>query len=246
MAGISTTTKRVPRIKKADIAVAAASMSSDLPAKTNDLVDDFTIFLQNITLAKDTFEKLQKQITETQSAWDKEQKEHEIKITERDQQDEILRKREQELYEYETQLVRKKAEDEFSQRKIEWERELEESKEVIEKDRLELEILRKQVSGFEVEKEKAVNAANGILQKDLTVKFESEKKLREQEIKGEKAILDLKITMLTQEASRQREEIVELKRALEKAATQLKEMAVSVIESGKQPTPKLPASQNAE
>ncbi len=91
------------------------------------------------------------------------------------------------------------------------------------------------VDGFEMGKGEAVNQAQEILQKELTFKFETERKSREQEIKAEKDILNLKITNLTSENNRLNSEIESLKKALEEATRQVKEIAVKVIESGTKP-----------
>ena len=50
-------------------------------------------------------------------------------------------------------------------------------------------------------------------------------------MKSEKELLVLKITNLTQENSRQSNEIAVLKKSLEEATRQLKDVAVKVIES---------------
>lgn len=91
------------------------------------------------------------------------------------------------------------------------------------------------VRGFESEKEKAVTKA---LQKELTSAFETEKKLREQEFKAEKELLNLKISNLIIENSRQANEIETLKKALDDTTRQIKEVAAKVIESGS-PQPKI-------
>ena len=82
------------------------------------------------------------------------------------------------------------------------------------------------------EKEKAVAEAQEILQEELVYKFETERKLKEQENKSEKDILNLKIANLTSENNRLNGEIGILKKALEEATRQVKEIAVKVIESG--------------
>lgn len=87
------------------------------------------------------------------------------------------------------------------------------------------------MSGFEIEKEKAVKQACSVLQKELSEDYATERKLREHELKGEKEILVLKIVTLTQENTRQSQEIALLKKSLEEATRQLKDVAVKVIES---------------
>ena len=187
--------------------------------------------LHSINTAKEEFTALQKAIDEVRESWNKEQRDHEIAVAERDQQEEIAQKREKETYHYETSLARKKAEDEFLEKKQRWERELAERKDEIAKEKEELEFLRKQVEGFEEEKEKAVKEASLKLQKELTERFTVEKKLREQEVESEQELLALKITNLTQENARQSQDVALLKKSLENSIAQLKDVAVKVIES---------------
>lgn len=201
----------------------------------------FTHLLEKVTSVKEEFEQLQKNIKETTEAWIKEQKDHDIQLQERNTQEEITQKRERETYEYETMLKRRQTEDEFLEKKHKWEKELQERKEELENDKKELENLRKQVAGFEEEVGIAVKEATSILQKDLTEQFANEKKLREQEVKAEKDLLTLRITNLSQENSRQAQEIEALKKSVDDATRQLKEVAVKVIESASQPPKNTPS-----
>jgi len=231
----TSTVKKTTRARKTTIspqetpAVKAVSpLAKDLKAYEGVFSDLF----RSINEAKEEFLALQREIDEVRESWDKEKKNHELTILERNQQEEIARKRENETYNYETSLGHKKAEDEFLEKKAKWERELDEQKEEIAKDKEELEMLRGQVDGFEEEKEKAVKDASLKLQKELTERFVTEKKLREQEVKSEQELLALKITNLTSENERQVDEIALLKKSLENATIQLKDVAVKVIESG--------------
>lgn len=238
----TTTVKRTVRARKtapvSDQALADTTLSSNLSSKAlKPLEDAFTKLTVVITTAREEYEALQKQIAEVKEAWEKEQRLHVLKIQERDTQEEVERKREQELYNYETTLKRRQEEDEFLEKKAKWEKELQSQKDAIEKDRDELEMLRKQVAGFQQELDKAVKDASLKLQKELTERFVTEKKLREQEVKSEQELLALKITNLTQENERQADEIALLKKSLENATAQLKDVAVKVIESGSPPKP---------
>lgn len=103
--------------------------------------------------------------------------------------------------------------------------------------------MRKIAQNFDQEKEKAVKEACGLLQKQLQNAFAAEKKLREQEIKSEKELLALKITNLTQDNIRQANEIAVLKKSIEEATAQLKDVAVKVIESSNASI-KMPQAQN--
>lgn len=88
------------------------------------LEDAFSKLIHTITTAKDEYGDLQKQIAEIKEAWDKEQKLHIVEIQERDQQEELAKRREKETYEYEIKLNRKKEEDEFLEKKAKWEKDL--------------------------------------------------------------------------------------------------------------------------
>lgn len=67
------------------------------------------------------------------------------------------RQREQETYEYETVLTRRKVEDEFASQRAAWEKLLQDEKDQLAAERKELETLRKQVSSFPAETDKAVS-----------------------------------------------------------------------------------------
>lgn len=225
--------RKTARVKKATVSAetieSSPTVSSTRTTKVS--LEGFNDLISKISETKNEFENLQKEITEVKESWIREQTTHELQLKERNQQEETERKRNQELYDYETMLLRKRAEDEFNDRKMRWEKEFEARKKEIEEEKTELEELRKQVAGFELEKNKLVKEACTVLGKDLTGQFTTERKLREQEHKAEKDILALKITNLTSENSRQSNEIEALKKTLDDSTKQLKEVAVKVIES---------------
>lgn len=228
---VTTTVKKTTRTRKTTATPTVVSEATVSTKAVTAFEDIFNDVIQSINESKAEFLRLQREIEETKRAWVREQQEHEVSIAQRNQQEELARKREQEAYEYETKLARRKAEDEFLEKKARWERELAVSKEEIEKEREELVTLRERVSGFDMEKTKAVKEAQVILQKELNEQITMEKKLREQEVKAEKELLALKITTLTQENTRMNHEIEALKKALTDATAQLKDVAVKVIES---------------
>lgn len=202
------------------------------PAKTTSKTDPFIVLIKEISDLQSESEKLQKEIAQTKESWGMEQKARAKEIEDQNIQEELERKRNQETYEYESARKHKQEENDFADKKTLWERQLQEQKETIEKDRKELEELRKLVAGFEDEKEKFIKEAQLTLQKELTGSFENEKRIREQEFKAEKEILNLRLSNLTIENSRQAAEITSLKKALGEATSQVKEIAVKVIESG--------------
>lgn len=192
----------------------------------------FLALLEKINKAREEFETLEKEIARTKEEWEKEKRHYEKEKAELKAEEELARKRDEQTYEYETALVRKRAEDEFSDKKAKWEKELTARKEEIEKDKRELEALRKEAAAFENEKGKAVKEACDLLEKDITGKFDTERRLREQGFKAEREISSLRIETLTKENVKQANEIETLRKALEEATRQIKEIAVKVIETG--------------
>lgn len=203
--------------------------------KTSAKADPFIALLKIFSDLQSEFESLQKEIAQTKESWNVEQKARTKMIEDRIIQEELERKRDKETYEYETVRKRKMEEDEFADKKAGWEKQLKDQQEALQKEKTELIELRKIVEGFAAEKEKAIAQAQGILQKELVNKFETEKKLKEQEQKAEKDILNLRITNLTSDNNRLNTEIEALKKALEEATRQVKDIAVKVIESGTKP-----------
>lgn len=249
MSDTVTTTKRTTRRKAAasaepllsELKLATVTSSTSSKIKTNH-EEKFTDLVDAISKAREEFVNLQKEISQIKETWAREQEEHIRQLTERDREEELARKREKETYQYETAKERRQSEDEFLEKKAKWEKELQLKKDELQEEKEELIMLRKQVSGFEIELEKAVKEGKLALQKELTDQFTTEKKLREQEVKAEKELLGLKIQNLVQENTRQNQEITALKKAMDDATTQLKDVAVRVIESSKPSQPAVKVS----
>lgn len=218
--------------------------SSTVSGQTNSTLPNIFIdLIGKISEAEAEFNRLQKEIEETEQNWLKEQKDHEQEKTSRNTQEELERKRAREDYEYEMARKRKMAEDEFNDKKAAWEKQLRDNQEQINKDKQELEQLKKLAANFEAEKEKITKEAQEQLEIQLNQKFEFENRLKDQEFKAEKEILNLKIANLQAENSRQMKELDLLKKALDEATRQVKEIAVKVIEAGN--TSKSPATLEA-
>ncbi len=221
--------KKVTRTRK--VAALSDSTGTGPTAQTAFLITDLELQISRLTELKNDVEKLEREIEQTKLEWSKEQKAHEQELIQRNQAEEITRQRERETYDYETKLARKKIEDELADKKAGLEKELSDRREEIEQDKKSLSELQKAVDGFTVEKDKAVKEAVAAIQEELSERFETERKLREQETKSDKEILNLKIAALEQENSRQAKEIESLKKSLEDASSQLKDIAVKVIQS---------------
>lgn len=230
-----TTTKRTRKTTKN--VVEKPVTATEVAKSTVFLFDNL---LTNLFETKAEFESLQHEIATVKESWKKEQEDHKREVGERNTQEEIERQREKERYEYETQVIRKKAENDFEEKLGKWEKGLAERKEEIEQGRKELEALRKRVEDFDGEKEDTVAAAEKVLENALTEKFANDQKMREQEIKAEKEILNLKLESLTTENHRQAAEIATLQKTLNAATAQVKDIAVKVIEARGPSTPKLP------
>lgn len=243
MVDTATTVKKTTRLRKtASSSEQAVSLNPASSVKTLKVYEQaFSDLLIAVRTSQEEFTTLQKEIDEVRESWKKEQKDREAGLIEKAQQEEIARKRNNETYVYETNRARKAQEDEFTEKKAKWERELELRKEEIAKEKQELEMFRKQVAGFEEEKNKAIKEACALSEKQLQTAFITETKLREQETKSEKELLVLKITNLTQENGRLNNEIISVKKSLEDVTRQLREVAVKVIESsGPQAKPSNP------
>lgn len=227
---ISTTPKKTTRARKA--LSQAASTEPDLQPVNTMITQDFDGLVDKIVKNRQEFDNLQKEIAQVKQDWAREQKQHEVDLVQQKTQEELERKREQETYQYNTNLTRKRVEDEFTDKKMAWEKELAQRKDELNEQRKELEDLRKQVAGFDNLKDQAVKEAQALVEKQLTEQFDQERKLREQEVKSEKEIMGIKISNLDAENSRLTKEIEILKRSLDEATRQVKEIAVKVIESG--------------
>lgn len=210
------TTRRKTKTATSEEKTATAPLSQK---NLNPISDAFTDLINKITQHQQIFEHLQKEIEEVKLAWAKEQKDREIE-----------RLREKESYDYEIQRQRKLDQDAFNDKKSDWEKYLQDQKDVLAKEKKELEQLRILVANFDKEKEKAVKEATDAISRQLTSQFETANKLREQEVKSEKDLLALKISNLTAENSRQSQEIIALKQALDETTREVKEIAVKVIE----------------
>lgn len=232
---VTTTPKRTTRTRKTatpTTTVSEIQSTVTTPANSSSVVKLFEELAAKIMESKSEFDALQRQIEQTKLEWTREQKQHEVDLIQRNTQDELERKREEETYQYDTSLIRKRAEDEFEDRKLTWEKQLQQRKDELQKEKQELEQLRKMVSDFDSQQEQAVKDAQDLLKRQLTEQFETERKLREQEVKAEKEVLGLKIANLEAENSRLSKEMEVLKRSLEEATRQVKDIAVKVIESG--------------
>ncbi|MGH7203151.1 MAG: hypothetical protein ACREHC_01765 [Candidatus Levyibacteriota bacterium] len=158
------------------------------------------------------------------------------------------RTREEEEYTYQKNLRLKREKDMFEEEKRVWERDLQEKKKVQAQQETELIELRKKTEQFPLELDKAVKAAVmqavGQEKKDDQIR----QNFAKQEWDAKQQLSGAKITTLEQTVKAQAGEIEELKRQLEKANQQVKDIAVSFIEAAKKEKESLtakPQTQNA-
>lgn len=232
--------KKIEQKAIADQIVPSINASKVSPQPLAGVIDYFSELGVKIEQTKKEIINSQKEIVDAKEEWNKEKNEYEKGIVARNTEVALARKREEEEYEYQKKVERRKAEDEFAEKKTQWEKQLREEKEKIEIERKELVELRSKVASFENELQKAVKEAQSITTRDLEVKYAGERKLREQEVKSERDILALKIESLVAENNRQSAEIKTLKAAFDEATRQVKDIAVKVIEGR---TPKILGSQ---
>ncbi len=186
-------------------------------------------------------EELTQEIETLRAEWEKERQAHEAEIKERDAEERKRRERENEEYRYafqrEQQLAREQFEDEkarlereIAYRREQMEKELADREKAIAEKETELNELRKQVSAFPKELESAVKQAV----KEAVQRVESEAKNREEllrkEFEGERNVLNTRIESLEKTVAEQNGQIAKLSQQVEKAYSQVQDIAVKAIE----------------
>jgi len=187
-------------------------------------------------------EELTREIETLRAEWEKERQAHEVEIKERDAEEQKRREREKEEYRYafqrEQQLAREQFEDEKARlerevayRREQMEKELADREKAVVEKETELSELRKQVSAFPKELQSAVNQAV----KEAVQRVESEAKNREELLKkefdGERNVLNTRIEALEKTVAEQNEQIAKLSQQVEKAYSQVQDIATKAIES---------------
>lgn len=158
---------------------------------------------------------LEKEMDSKHKEWEEEQKSYEEGLKRNRQRDE-------EEYKYQADLENRR-----------WEQKLEGEKQAYQQKLSELEDVKKQISQFPQEKEKAVSEATAKTLQEARKQFETEKSFTKQESETSLKISGLKISQLESSVKQQSDEIVLLKKQLDEATRQVKDIAVAVIESKK-------------
>jgi hypothetical protein len=190
-------------------------------------------------------EELTREIETLHTEWGKEKKVHEAEIKERDADEQKSRKREKEEYLYafqrEQQLAREQFEDEkarlereITNRREQMEKELADREKAVGEKETELNELRRQAGAFPDELESAVSKAV----KEAVQRVESEAKNREELLKkefdGERNVLNTRIESLEKTVTEQNERIAKLSQQVEKAYSQVQDIATKAIEGTSQ------------
>lgn len=177
--------------------------------------------------------------------WVKTQKIHdeEIKI----QEEELKKKRlrEEEEYEYSVKQEHKhrdeEDEDKRKQKEKVWLEKIAEREQVLSEREKQIKIvedeltdLRKKAADYPQVLDQAEKKAYGDGEKSASAKAAIENNLLQEQISGERNVMKLKIELLEKTVKNQTDEITLLKKRFDEATAQLKEIAVSAVNAGKQ------------
>lgn len=236
--------KITPRAKKEEPVLAenqlATPTSNKLTPNTiqlSGLADQIEQLKQLLISAKDQVLSWQKTLDESAAETDKTKVSQKQALEDEAEQEKLRQNREKEEFAYTFARDKQQAKDAFDQEKIVWKRQLEEEKQVIANERKELAELRTKVAGFEADLTKAIKETQTKTTIELETKHQAEKKLTDQEVASEMNLSALKIEGLEKEVERQAAEITTLRKSLEDASRQLKDVALKVIESHSSATP---------
>lgn len=179
-----------------------------------------------IELQKLEEEKFERAMEEKRNEWIEEQKAYEEQLKRE-------RNREEEEYAYQKTLNKKREKDTFEEEKRAWEYDLQKKKEQQAQMEGELTELRRKAVLFPQELDKAVKTA--VAQAIGQEKKESQirQNFAKQEWDAKQQLYALKIASFEQSIKEQVTEINDLKRQLEKATQQVKDIAVTVIEGAR-------------
>jgi len=186
-------------------------------------------------------EELESEITAQRASWDEELKRTE---RERKEQDENLRKqrqREIDDYEYKKALERKKAQDKYEEEMQLLEKQNREKQEALEKSWQQREAalkereeeaarLRSESEGFPARLEKACAQAAAEATRATTQRFEQQMLLLKKEAEAEKRLAELQVKTLEDTLVRQSAQMAALQKQLDEAKQQVQEIAVKAIE----------------
>lgn len=186
-------------------------------------------------------EELERDIQDSRAEWEKERKQHDLEIKERDAAETKRREREKEEYRYGFTREQQVAKDQFEDEKMKLEREILYKREQMEQDlaareraiaqREEaLNELRQKVAAFPAELEAAVKKAVDTEVERVQRDAKNKEDLVKKEFDGERKVLTTRIEALERTVKEQSEQIAKLSQQSEKAYTQLQDIAIKAVE----------------
>ncbi len=186
-------------------------------------------------------EQLDREIKTMRTEWEREKKEHEAQIRERDAEEKKSRDRQKEDFAYGFEREQRLATDKFQEEKTNLEKELQQKREETEKALLErerdvaarerkLSELEEAVQRFPGETEAAVSRAV----KDATERLKAEARSREELLKkeydGERNVFTTRIALLEKTVEQQNEHIAKLSQQIELAYQKVQDIALKAVE----------------
>ena len=186
-------------------------------------------------------EQLESEIAATRAEWEKERKDREQEIKERDVAEQKRRGREAEEYKYNSAREQQLAQDRLSDSLAKGEKELSERKTQLEHDwgerekaiasrEAEITQLRTREAGFAAELRNASDQAVADATARLEQQHRAADELVRRQLEGEKNVMAAKIAALERTVQDQAEQLIRLGQQAEKAYAQVQEIAVRAIE----------------
>jgi len=184
---------------------------------------------------------LDTEMAATREEWEREKKEHEAEIKERDAAEKKNRDREAEEYKYRAAREKQLAKEEFEYEKAKLAREAHLKKEEMERDlnaresalkekEAEIAQLRAKVDAFPKELEAAMGKAVKETSERLNKEAQTRLEIMKKDAEAEQKVLNARIESLQRTVKEQSEQIARLTGQLEKAYGQVQEVAVKALE----------------
>ena len=191
-------------------------------------------------------ERFELEMAEKRAQWKKEQELYAAQAKEATEDKKKSQLREEEEYQYNLKITRKKEVDLYEEKKQKLEKELADKKAAFEKEftereaqikeaEAELKDLRIKNAAFPTEMEKAVDAAIKSVTEKLQMTFRFEKELKEKETEGELRLKDQTIETLKGKIKDMEGSVKELSQKAVIAETSVKDIAIKAIESSSKP-----------
>jgi len=159
----------------------------------------------------------------------------ELDREEKERLDELKKQRSREVeeYSYTLKLTRQKEEDEYKRKQLEREEILRKREKEVDAAEKEFKDLQKAAADFEKTLQHTVAETEKRIEAQISTRLKTEFNLERKDYEREKQLADLTITNLKNTTKTQEAEIVELKKQLAVATTQVKDIAIKVIENAK-------------